>query len=82
MIRGPGGTVHLSNRTLAAVAEFAIALQDLIADPDVELDSLLEGKPAFSAADHGLLRAYGRGAGCPIADPGGCEHYGAEADHE
>jgi hypothetical protein len=52
VLRGPGGTIYLSNKTLAAVAEFAIALQDLIhTDPDLEHDPLNEGEPAFDKAD-------------------------------
>jgi hypothetical protein len=41
-------------------------------DPDCGLD---EGEPNFVAASDG-------GAGCPIADPGGCEHDGREEEHD
>jgi hypothetical protein len=36
-LRGPGGTVYLSNRQLAAVADFANALQDML-QPDSDLE--------------------------------------------
>jgi hypothetical protein len=71
VLRGPGGTIYLSNKTLAAVAEFAIALQDLIhTDPDLEHDPLNEGEPAFDKADVDLCRSYDAGPGCPLADCG------------
>jgi hypothetical protein len=79
MVRGPGGLVLLSNKTLAAVAEFAIALKDLIGpDPDIEPD-FNEDDALLPCWSNGVARdAFG--AGCPIADPGGCEHDGSEED--
>jgi hypothetical protein len=71
MLRGPGGVIILSNKTLAAVAEFAIALQDLLhGDPDLEHDPLNEGEPALSASDRALCNEFGgEEVGCSISDP-------------
>ena len=79
-LRGPGGTIALSNRTLAAVAEFAIALQDLIG-PDADLEpngDELDG--SMGEDDFHLQHGIDGGAGCPVSDPGGCEHDGREED--
>jgi hypothetical protein len=80
-LRGPGGNVFLSNRQLAAVAEFAIALQDLL-QPDTdfepngdELDGSM-GEDDFHSQD-GNWRGE---PGCAVSDPGGCEHNGREEE--
>src|SRR5687767_11972852 len=80
VLRGPGGTFALSNRTRAAVAEFAIALQDLVQpDPDREpAGDELDG--SGSEDDFMYHSLWQGGAGCPIADPGGCQHDGREPD--
>ena len=76
-LSGPGGVVFLSNRQLAAVAEFAIALQDL-SQPDPDLESVgLEDDFEIPSMQ---LRFAANGAGCPVADPGGCEFDGCEED--
>jgi hypothetical protein len=77
---GPGGTVFLSNRQLAAVAEFAIALQDLI-QPNPDLEANGDELDGANSEDEFMLHSLWQGgAECPIADPGGCEHDGREPD--
>lgn len=67
--------------TLAAFAELAInRLDELDGDPDVELNGdetdhdRAEDCFTIGPNDH----AYG--SGCPIADPGGCQHDGSEPE--
>ena len=73
-LRGPGGIVFLSNRQLAAVAEFAIALQDLLQlEADIEPNGdELDGNGSEEDFMHHGLDSLSE-PGCPIADPGGCE---------
>jgi hypothetical protein len=79
-LRGPGGTIFLSNRQLAAVAEFAIALQDLMGR-DADLESNGDELDGANSEDEFMLHSLWQGgAGCPIADPGGCEHDGWEEE--
>lgn len=76
-LSGPGGVVFLSNKQLAAVADFAIALQDMLQpDPDLESPGLEDD---FEIPPMQLDYA-SHGAGCPIADPGSCEHDGREPE--
>jgi hypothetical protein len=72
-LSGPGGAIMLDRKMLAAVAEFSIALADLITpDPDLEES---DAEDSFALSWCATARA---GAGCPVADPG--EMDGDETD--
>lgn len=62
-----------------AFVEISISLLDLIdGDPDVE-ENGDETDGDFAAEDSFQSFGYGDGvAGCPVSDPGGCEHDGRE----
>lgn len=63
-----------------AFVEISISLLDLMdGDPDVELN----GDETDHSFSEDCFIAHGRSifAGCPISDPGGCEHDGAEPDY-
>lgn len=64
----------------AALEAFAAAAIDLLdaldGDPDREATGD-EGEPDFARA---MADPRGNGAGCPISDPGGCEHDGREPE--
>jgi ribose 1,5-bisphosphokinase PhnN len=66
--------IHLDRRAISRAAQALIDLLDLIdGDPDFE---------EIDAEDSFVLSWYAQaeGAGCPIADPGGCEHDGREIE--
>lgn len=63
-----------------AFVEISISLLDLMdGDPDIELngDETDHTQSEECFIDHDI---YGAGAGCPISDPGGCDHDGREPD--
>lgn len=69
---------RFDQRKVEAFAEVSIALLDLIdGDPDNEDDD-----PSGQSDEDGINTRYafatGYGPGCPITDPGGCEHDGRE----
>ena len=68
LLSGPGGVVMLTNKTLAAVADFAIALQDLIV-PDVDLEANGDEQDGQNSEDEFMHHSLWDGAGGPIADP-------------
>jgi hypothetical protein len=69
LLSGPGGTVLLTNATLAALADFGVTMLDVLQrDPDLEPDGdELDGNPAEDEHMHHSL--WDGAAACPIADP-------------
>ena len=57
-------------------------------DPDLEADDpdIEDDDPSGQCDEDGwntdLSRAWGRGPGCELSDPGGCEHDGREPERE
>jgi hypothetical protein len=71
------GQSQLPLRELGDAIEALIALYDA-ADGDPELEPCCSEDDAVLPPWWGDYR--GEGAGCPISDPGGCEHDGREED--
>lgn len=68
----------ITRDSLAMAIETLIAVLDAIdGDPDVELNG--DELDANNAEDD-FVRHYAEGPGCPVSDPGGCEHDGCEPD--
>jgi hypothetical protein len=67
LLSGLGGVVLLTNKTLAAVADFAIALQDLIV-PDVDLEPNGDELDGNGAEDDFGGLGHKDGPGCTISD--------------
>lgn len=69
---------HVTRDSLALAIETLIAVLDAIdGDPDLEPNGdELDGN--WSEDD--WMHHYGSGPGCPVSDPGGCEHDGQEPD--
>lgn len=58
---------------VGSAAEALVSLMDAISgDPDIELNG----------DEDDFMYHGGDGPGCPIADPGGCEHDGCEPDYD
>lgn len=78
---------RFDRQKVEAFAEVSIALLDLIdGDCDLEDDDPC-GQCDEDEINTGLRVSWANGehpagAGCPIADPGGCEHDGREITHE
>lgn len=72
---------QFDRRQLASFIEVAISLIDQEdGDPDLECDF---GEDEFFTVPKGRgARRLRDGPGCPISDPGGCEHNGLEPEHE
>ncbi len=69
--------VKVPRKKLEALTEALLAAQDLLdGDPDVESNG---AEDDFAKHDVRLLDG---GSGCPISDPGGCEHDGRELENE
>ena len=68
----------LSRHELARLTERLIEAIDVM-DGDTDAD---EGdtEDAFSFSRYAMWWMEGEGTGCPIADPGGCEHDGSEEE--
>lgn len=82
---------HLLDATSAAkLAETLVTIQQLSGEAAailIERMDAIEGDPDAEDAtcledDFTLQIAHLFGPGCPIADPGGCEHDGREPAHE
>jgi hypothetical protein len=74
-LQGLSGVIFLTNHQLAAVAEFAIALQDLILpDSDSELNGDERDGSLQAEDEFGIYGSGFDGPGCPVADP----DFGAE----
>ena len=75
-----GHLSHLLPRDrIAAAIETMVAVLDVLdGDPDLEPNGdELDGSPA----EDEFMEHYGDGlCGCPVSDPGGCEHDGREPD--
>jgi hypothetical protein len=71
---------------LAGFIAVAIDLADAMdGDPDNEDADPPEGNDdeqdgSSGAEDEFITHLWAQGAGCPVADPGGCEHDGREPD--
>ena len=64
-----------------AFVEISISLLDLIdGDPDIELNGDEEDGDLHAEDSFESFGGIGGGAGCPISDPGGCDHDGREPD--
>jgi hypothetical protein len=73
-----------SAHEIAEAIEVLVDVLDLIggdADEEVNGDEL-DGTNAEDEVGNNHLSGVDMGAGCPIADPGGCEHDGREPDHD
>jgi hypothetical protein len=70
---------------IAEAMEVLVDVLDLLdGDPDVErngdeLDGSYDAEDEFEEYS---LRHTDPGAGCPVSDPGGCEHDGREPDYD
>lgn len=82
-ITGPGGSIVLNMETQAMLADFSVSLLDVLEpDPDSEPngDEQDGNRSEDDFMHHGLN--WLREPGCPVSDPGGCEHDGREEDQE
>lgn len=68
-----------SPHEIAEAVEVLVDVLDLIGgDADEEENG--DERDSNNAEDEELFADFGAGPGCPISDPGGCEHDGREPD--
>jgi hypothetical protein len=71
----------LTNRMLASLAEFSVSLLDVL-QPDADLEPNGDELDGSMGEDdfHHQNAGYLGYPGCPVSDPGGCEHDGREEE--